>query len=202
MATNERKQVDPDMRDRWRNVAIGAGVLFGAAVAIAGAEHLRRDERSEFRSGIASIRRILKQLEKIQQDPATVIIELPENKAVTRIMSMAASAVGIPYQTPEEPLPSSDIIPIFVTGLRTWGFRGSGQLCFEQTDLMVAGKKRTASLIVGRSNSLYFYESPEPNRAQRILASHTLGRQALKEGLNIPHQQTLPPKLISTRPLN
>src|SRR3989344_4570732 len=188
--TGLKKVHDPELENKWLNWRVGLSAVLGVAGVLAAA-HLRGNEKREYGSYYRSINQALGQMERFQQDPVTLLIELPEHRTITRMIAAAASTTGYPVlQEGEELLrfgvigvedKPRIIIPSFVDDIRAYRIKGSQLFLYEEIDLQVSGARRTISSLVGRANALIFYQSPEPDRALRILSNYELGSQAMSE---------------------
>lgn len=200
-----KRKHDPELESRWFNWKVGFGALLSVAGTIAVAERLKGDERRELGSYYRSIKQVLSQRERFREDPLNILIELPENRTVTRIISLAASTIGFPIHQYGEEIPRygkigtedelRPVIPDFVENIRAYRVQGSQLFLYEEVDLLVGGGEKTIYALVGRANALIFYHSPEPNRALRILSNYKLGRQAMQERglIYIPPSESRPP---------
>jgi hypothetical protein len=183
------KKADPE-KDSWLNWKLGFTVLLATAGTIAAAERLRRHERSDYGSYKKALFQAVRQMEKVQQDPSTLLIELPANRTLTRFIAAAAPIVGVPLHHESDPLPrfrtpedqpQQATVPSFVDDIRAYRIRGSQQFIYEEIDVRVTEGTHTISALVGRSNALILFNSYDTDRSLRILSCYELGRQGMQE---------------------
>lgn len=198
-----RGSSNPDLENKWRNLARGLGTLIGVAGTFILWEHLRGNEEKRLGSYYASISEGILQGRTVLEDPENVQLQLPENRALTRLLANAAPTnkamdlagdievigtrliadaardTGIPIHGLEDHLPG--VIPEFVIAVRTFRFRGSTLFYYEEIDVRLAEETRTISALVGRRNALGLWNTPEQDRAVRILSGYDLGRQGIDE---------------------
>ena len=163
------------------NWKLGIGAVFGVASAMV-AERLQGDPDNELGSYYASLQQAIRQRELLMTDSPHILIELPENRTVTKAFAAAAKKLGHALHEPKEPLPDDrEIMPGLVHDIRNWAMRGDELrgLHFEEIDIHAEGRLRTISAFVGESNCLILWRSPEHQRALRILDQYPIAKKAL-----------------------
>lgn len=180
------KRMPAELNAKWTAMELGIAILTSAVGVVAVAEHLKGNERKELGSYFKGFKDLLRQRKRMVDDPANVLSELPENRTITRIIALAAHTIGVPIHNIADRIPEK--IPDFVADIRTYKFRGS-PLHFEEIDVYVndPSRIRTISTLAGGLWTLILYNSPEKDRALRILSELELGRKLMEaSGLKYP----------------